>query len=115
MTRHDEHHRPAKRHTRNHSWRRRLFAGAAVLVFSFAAFVTLSDRKDLPAKLRNNPYVTSIYCERDAAIRATTAMLGLQGAEEAPVDANADMKQLGYPKNDRAKLDTIISKGKPPE
>ncbi|TAL30316.1 MAG: hypothetical protein EPN97_12910 [Alphaproteobacteria bacterium] len=116
MTRHDEHHhKPAKRHTGNRPLRRRLFAGAVVLVCALAAFVTLFDRKDLPAGVRDNPYIARIYCERDAAIRATTAMLGLHGAEEAPADANADMKQLGYPKDDRAKLETIIGKGKTPE
>jgi hypothetical protein len=116
MTRQDEHHhRTAKRHAGGRPWRWRLLAGVAVLVCVLAGFLALSDRKDLPPNLRNSPVVIGVYGERDAILRATTAMLGLPDAAEAPADANADMKQLGYPRNDRAKLDTIISKGKTPE
>lgn len=113
MTRQEHSHKPARHPAGRHALRRRLFAGAAVAVCGAAAFLALFDPQDLPASLRNNPYVTRVYCERDAAIRATTAMLG-GGAAETPADANADMKQLGYPKDDRAKLETIISKGTAP-
>jgi hypothetical protein len=118
MTRQDDHHKPARhssgRHAGSHRLRMRLIAGALVLTGSLAAVLMLFDRKDLPPGVRDNPYITRLYCERDVAIRATTAMLG-RGAPEAPADANADMKQLGYPKADRAKLETIISKDKPAE
>lgn len=117
MTRHDEHpHKPAKRPAAgNHPWRTRLFAGAVVLACAIAAFVTLFDRKDLPPAVRDNAYIARVYRERDTVIESTSTMLDRRGAAETPVDANADMKQLGYPKDDRAKLETIISKGKPAE
>jgi hypothetical protein len=102
----------ATRHAGNRPGRTRLMVGLVVLSLAFIGFVTLFDRKDLPAGVRDNPYVAQVYHERDAALAATSALIERHAATEVPADANADMKQQGYPKEDRAKLDTII-KGKP--
>ncbi|MEZ0223877.1 MAG: hypothetical protein ACAH83_04935 [Alphaproteobacteria bacterium] len=124
MTRQEAHpQKPARNHSAHHSghhagkhpWRTRLIMGVVVLACGIAAGVTLFDRKDLPPAVRDNPYVAKVYRERDVAIEATSSLLDKRGGAEEPVDANADMKQQGYPKTDRAKLDTIISKGKPAE
>ncbi len=95
-----------------HPVRTRIFTWAVVGLCTLAAVITLFDRKDLPPAVRNNTYVAKVYHERDAAIAATSSVLGRHGAAapEAP-DANADMKQQGYPKDDRTKLDSLITNG----
>lgn len=90
--------------------RTRFLTWGLVALCAFGAFVTLFDRKDLPPMIRNNVYVAKVYHERDAAIAATGTILERRAEQkEAPADANAEMKQQGYDKQDRAKLDAIIT------
>ena len=95
-----------------HRLRNRLLGGALVLALGFAGVVLMFDRQNLPAKLKDNAYVAKVYKERDAAVAATDAIIDAhRKAPETPPDANAEMKQQGYKKDDRAKLEAIITNG----
>ena len=93
----------------HHSFRIRLVAWTAVGILGFVALTMLVDRKDLPARLKDNAYVAKVYHERDAAIEATSALIDRHEKPAEAPDANADMKQQGYNKDDRAKLEAIIT------
>lgn len=96
----------------NHPLRTRIIAWTVVGIFGFVALTMLVDRRELPARLKDNAYVAKLYQERDAAIAATSAVIDRHEKKaEDPADANADMKQQGYNKDDRAKLEAIITKG----
>jgi hypothetical protein len=110
---HAHHHEHPPKHKRslsgNRPLRTRLLAWTVVAVLVFASFVIVFDRKDLPGQVRDNAYVAKIYKERDAAITATSAMLDRHMKKDEPADANAEMKQQGYNKDDRAGLNAIIT------
>lgn len=112
MTRSTPEHPPKKKHATGHKHplRKRLIVLSFVLVLALAGFVTMFDRKDLPGHLKDNAYVAKLYNERDAAVAATSALIDRHEKKaEEPADANADMKQQGYNKDDRKKLEAIIT------
>ena len=109
---HEEHpQKPRRNAGGHHPLRKRLFVGTLVLAVAVAGAVFMFDRKDLPAQLKDNAYVAKVYKERDAAIEATSALIDRHAKKPEAPDANAEMKQQGYNKDDRAKLEAIINNG----
>jgi hypothetical protein len=95
-----------KKHAQGHSpWRIRIFV---ILVAGFcaaAAFPVLFDRNALPETVRENEAVVKLYDTRDRMMLAAQRII--HGVPATPEEA----KQQGYPKDDRKKLEKIISKG----
>lgn len=86
--------------------RTRVFVLAVLLVCGGAATISLFEQKELPQALRDNPAVESAYKFRDRVIAKGEAWMQDDKKEE-----EADAKQHGYNKDDRKKLDALISKG----
>lgn len=95
-----------KKHAQGHSpWRIRIFV---ILVAGFcaaAAFPVMFDRNALPEGLRDNTAVVKLYDTRDRVTLIASRIIN--GVPVTPEEA----KQQGYPKDDRKKLEKIISKG----
>ena len=109
MTRAPKDHPPKKAPAASRPLHKRLVAWGVMAALGVTGFILMSDRKDLPARVKDNAYVTKLYHERDEAVSATSSLIGRpEKPPEAP-DANADMKQQGYNKDDRAKLEAIIT------
>lgn len=87
--------------------RTRVFVGAVALCCIAAAGVGTVERKELPAGLRDNPVVTALYSARERVIRKGEEWVD----RKAPDAGTADAKQQGYEKEDRKKLEALISKG----
>ncbi len=68
------------------------------LIAVTAAFFTFVSRDQLPERIRNNSIVAKTYRFRDAML-----------SSPAPVTAaDPEKQQLGYPKDDRKKLESLI-------
>jgi hypothetical protein len=107
---HDEPpHKPKRDLSGNRPWRTRLVAWAVVAVVAVGGFTLVFDRKDLPARIKDNAYVAKLYHERDTVITTTEEVIGRHEKKPEAPDANADMKQQGYNKDDRSKLNNIIT------
>lgn len=99
--------RAAKHNTTgNRPLKTRVFVIAVVLCCGVAATVSLFDRKELPATLRDNPYVAGAYKLRDRALQK-----GGEWMNRNETVADEGKKQQGYPSEDREKLEKIINKG----
>lgn len=87
--------------------RTRVFVGAVALCCVAMAGVGVVERKELPAGLRENPVVMAIYSAKERVIRR-----GEEWVERKQLDPDsAAAKQQGYEKEDRKKLEALISKG----
>lgn len=86
----------------------RLFLALLGLAVALGAGVALIDKRELPEKLRESKAVSAVYETRDRAISASREYL-LRDMGAKP--ENTEKKQQGYPKEDRKKLEEIISKG----
>ncbi len=90
----------------NRPLKTRVFVIAVVLCCAIASTVSLFDRKELPAALRDSPYVAEAYKLRDRALQK-----GGEWMHRNETVADEGKKQQGYPTEDRKKLETIINKG----
>ncbi len=102
--------RTAKKHSPKHAqghspWRIRLFVLVVTGLCAIAAFPVMFDRNALPESVRDNRAVTKLYETRDRVMLVASRVI--HGVPATPEEA----KQQGYPKDDRKKLETIISKG----
>ena len=98
--------RAAKKHAKGHSlWRIRLFVILVTGLCAAAAFPVMFDRNALPEAVRDNPGVTKLYETRDRVMLVASRVIN--GVPVTPEEA----KQQGYPKDERKKLEKIISKG----
>ena len=98
--------RAAKKHAKGHSpWRIRLFVILVTGLCAAAAFPVMFDRNALPEAVRDNPGVTKLYETRDRVMLVANRVIN--GVPVTPEEA----KQQGYPKDERKKLEKIISKG----
>lgn len=96
----------AKKHAQGHSsWRIRLFVIVVAGLCCAAAFPVMFDRNALPEGLRDNKAITKLYDTRDRVTMIASRLV--HGVPVTPEEA----KQQGYPKDDRKKLEKIISKG----
>lgn len=95
-----------KKHAQGHSpWRIRLFVILVTGLCAVAAFPVMFDRNALPEEVRNNKAVVKLYDARDLVTLIASRLIN--GVPVTPEEA----KQQGYPKDDRKKLEKIISKG----
>ncbi len=76
-----------------------------VLVAAVSAFFVFVSRDKLPGALRDNAVIAKTYKFKDALLSSP--------GDAAPVDP--EKKQLGYPKDDRKKLDSLITTETKPE
>ncbi len=98
--------RAAKKHSQGHSpWRIRLFVILVTGLCAAAAFPVMFDRNALPEAVRDNKAVVKLYDARDRVTLIASRII--HGVPVTPEEA----KQQGYPKDDRKKLESIISKG----
>ncbi len=96
----------AKKHPQGHSpWRIRLFVILVAGLCSAAAFPVMFDRNALPEQVRDNKAVVKLYDTRDRVTMIASRLI--HGVPVTPEEE----KQQGYPKDDRKKLEKIISKG----
>lgn len=79
---------------------RRILVFMVVMILAVGALAVLVDEKMLPKALQENPQVDRFYRVREA----------LMHGEKTPAKEDPAAKQLGYPKDDRKKLDALIAK-----
>lgn len=101
---HSAHHAPA---SQGRPLKTKVFVLAVVLVCGGAMAISLFERKELPQGLRDSKLVTAAYEARDRAIQKGEEWM--HPADNKPQDAES--KQVGYEKDDRKKLEALISKG----
>lgn len=109
MTRSRDNDAPKEKKGQGESWiSYRLFLAFLGCTVALASAVTLIDRQELPETLRESAPVAAVYDTRDRAILAGREYL-LRDMAVKP--ESSEVKQQGYPKKDRKKLEEIISKG----
>jgi len=79
---------------------RRIIVFMLVMIVAAGALFVLVDENMLPKALQENPRVARFFRVREAL---------MHGEKDAPKEDPA-AKQLGYPKDDRKKLDALIAK-----
>ena len=88
----------ARKKTGGGSGKGRVIVLVLALLVVTAAFFLFVSRDRLPEVVRNNAVIVKTYRLRDALLSSP--------GSDAPVDP--EKKQLGYPKDDRKKLESLI-------
>ena len=82
---------------------RRFLLILLVLLIAAGGAAVAVDKNMLPQSLQGNALVARFYRVREALLNPNAA----------PVKEDPAAKQLGYPKDDRKKLDALIDTGEP--
>ena len=89
----------------------RIGMGLCLSGLALAGAVIAVDRGDLPLALKDNAVVARIYDQKEAMLKAGAAIAAKHGdAAEDRTKAPLAHEQ-GYPRQDREKLDKLISTG----